>query len=85
MPCKLTVIRPSDFVEFRKEAIQQGIHDRFEGQVRLYPGNIARKARPTSSRGGMSTTGSAFRFTKSRQTPIPQSHPTGWCWAQGRA
>ncbi len=37
MPCKLTVIRPPDFVEFRREAIQQGIHECFEGQVRLHP------------------------------------------------
>jgi amino acid adenylation domain-containing protein len=45
MPCKLTVIRPPDFVEFRREAIQQGIHECFEGQVRLHAGNIALKAR----------------------------------------
>jgi sugar O-acyltransferase (sialic acid O-acetyltransferase NeuD family) len=32
-------------VEFRREAILQGIHERIEDQVRLYPGCIALKAR----------------------------------------
>jgi sugar O-acyltransferase (sialic acid O-acetyltransferase NeuD family) len=45
MPVKLTVTRPGDFVEFRKEAILQGIHQRFEDQVRLHPRNIALKGR----------------------------------------
>jgi hypothetical protein len=43
MPTKLTVRRPSDFVEFRKESVLQGIHERFEEQVRLYPANVAVK------------------------------------------
>jgi sugar O-acyltransferase (sialic acid O-acetyltransferase NeuD family) len=45
MPVKLTVTRPADFVEFRRESIQQGIHERFEEQVRLHPRNIALKTR----------------------------------------
>jgi hypothetical protein len=36
MPSKLSVRRPADFVEFRKESILQGIHQHIEGQVRLY-------------------------------------------------
>jgi amino acid adenylation domain-containing protein len=41
MPTKLSVMCPPDFVEFRKESIQQGIHERFEEQVRLHPAHIA--------------------------------------------
>jgi hypothetical protein len=41
MPTRLTVTRPPDFVEFPKEAIGQGIHERFEEIVRRHPGNIA--------------------------------------------
>ena len=41
MPHKLNVTRPSDFAEFRKASILQGIHQRFEEQARLHPGNIA--------------------------------------------
>jgi amino acid adenylation domain-containing protein len=44
MPTKLSVARPSDFVGFPQEAILQGIHERFEEIVHLYPGNIALKA-----------------------------------------
>ena len=43
MPTKLSVTPPADFVEFRKDAVLQGIHQRFEEQVRLYPRNIAIK------------------------------------------
>jgi len=45
MPTKLTVACPSDFVPFRKEAVVQGIHQRFEDQVRLHPANLALKTR----------------------------------------
>jgi amino acid adenylation domain-containing protein len=45
MAHKLDVTRPADFVEFRKESILQGIHQRFEGQARLCPGKIALKTR----------------------------------------
>jgi hypothetical protein len=45
MPIKLAVTRPADFVEFRKEFILQGIHQRFEEQARLYPENVALKTR----------------------------------------
>ena len=45
MPTKLTVTRPPDFVEFRRESILQGIHERFEEMVRLHPENIALKTR----------------------------------------
>ncbi len=45
MPTKLIVQRPADFVEFRKESILQGIHQRIEEQVRLHPGNVALKTR----------------------------------------
>jgi sugar O-acyltransferase (sialic acid O-acetyltransferase NeuD family) len=45
VPAKLTVTRPPDFIEFRKESILQGIHQRFEDQVRLHPPNIAMKSR----------------------------------------
>jgi sugar O-acyltransferase (sialic acid O-acetyltransferase NeuD family) len=48
MPAKLIVARPDDFVEFRKESILQGIHERFEEQVHLHPGNIALKTRETA-------------------------------------
>jgi sugar O-acyltransferase (sialic acid O-acetyltransferase NeuD family) len=43
MPTKLTVTRPADFVEFQKSSIFQGIHQRIEEQVRLYPAKIALK------------------------------------------
>lgn len=45
MPKKLAVRRPSDFIEFRQESIQQGIHQRFEEQVRLRPLSTALKTR----------------------------------------
>lgn len=45
MPTKLTVTCPPDFVEFGKGSILQGIHQRFEEQVRLHPGNFAIKTR----------------------------------------
>ncbi len=48
MPTKLTVTRPPDFVGFPKEAIGQGIHERFEEIARRYPENIALKARETA-------------------------------------
>lgn len=48
MPSRLIVSRPPDFVEFPKESIFQGIHERFEEQVRLHPRNIALRARDVS-------------------------------------
>jgi sugar O-acyltransferase (sialic acid O-acetyltransferase NeuD family) len=45
MPTKLTVTRPADFIEFQKASIFQGIHQRIEEQVRLYPANIALKTK----------------------------------------
>jgi non-ribosomal peptide synthetase component F len=48
MPTKLTVTRPADFVEFARASIFQGIHERIEEQVRLYPRNIALKTRDTA-------------------------------------
>jgi len=48
MPKKLTVACPPDFVGFPKEAVVQGIHQRFEEQVRLHPQNIAIKTRETA-------------------------------------
>ncbi len=48
MPIKLTVAKPADFVEFARASIFQGIHERIEEQVRLYPGNIASKTRDTA-------------------------------------
>jgi len=45
MPTRLTVARPSDFVEFPKESVSQGIHQRFEEQVRRHPGHIALRTR----------------------------------------
>jgi sugar O-acyltransferase (sialic acid O-acetyltransferase NeuD family) len=45
MPTKLTVTRPSDFIEFKKLSILQGIHQRIEEQVRLYPASIALKTK----------------------------------------
>jgi amino acid adenylation domain-containing protein len=48
MPSKLTVRRPSDFVEFRKESILQGIHERFEEVVRRHPATVALKTRETA-------------------------------------
>jgi sugar O-acyltransferase (sialic acid O-acetyltransferase NeuD family) len=41
METKLSVRRPADFIEFRKESILQGIHQRIEDQVLLYPEKIA--------------------------------------------
>jgi hypothetical protein len=35
MPTRLVVTRASDFVEFRKECVRQGIHQRFEEQVHI--------------------------------------------------
>jgi amino acid adenylation domain-containing protein len=48
MPTKLTVKCPRDFVFFPKDAVFQGIHQRFENQVRLYPDNVALKTRHVS-------------------------------------
>ena len=48
MPRRLTVTCPSDFLAFPAEAINQGIHERFEKQVRLYPRNVALKSRDTA-------------------------------------
>ena len=48
MPKKLVVRRPSDFIEFHQESIQQGIHQRFEEQVRLRPLSTALKTRDES-------------------------------------
>ena len=48
MPAKLIVTRPPDFVEFRKDSINQGIHQRFEEQVRFFPGKIALKTQEVS-------------------------------------
>jgi sugar O-acyltransferase (sialic acid O-acetyltransferase NeuD family) len=45
MPTNLSVGRPADFVPFRPESILQGIHQRFEEQVRIHPENIAFKSR----------------------------------------
>jgi sugar O-acyltransferase (sialic acid O-acetyltransferase NeuD family) len=45
MPTKLTVTRPPDFIEFQKASIFQGIHQRIEEQVRLYPDHVALKTR----------------------------------------
>ena len=45
MPTKLTVTRPSDFLEFRMDSTNQGIHQRFEEQVRLYSSRVALKSR----------------------------------------
>jgi amino acid adenylation domain-containing protein len=41
MPTRLTVACPPDFVPFPRESILQGIHERFEHQVRLHPQNTA--------------------------------------------
>lgn len=43
MPTRLNIRRPNDFVEFPQSDVEQGIHQRFEDQVRLYPSNIALK------------------------------------------
>lgn len=48
MATRLTVTRPADFVEFHKESVLQGIHERFEEQVRLYPQKVALKTRDTA-------------------------------------
>lgn len=45
MPTRLSVTRPADFVEFRTESIRQGIHERFEEQVRRYPAHLALRTR----------------------------------------
>jgi sugar O-acyltransferase (sialic acid O-acetyltransferase NeuD family) len=45
MPTKLTVTRPADFIEFQKQSILQGIHQRIEEQVRLYPSATALKSK----------------------------------------
>jgi len=45
MPIKLTVTQPSDFLEFRKDSINQGIHQRFEEQVGLHSNRAALKTR----------------------------------------
>lgn len=37
MPMNLSVTKPPDFIEFRSESIQQGVHQRIEKQVQLYP------------------------------------------------
>jgi sugar O-acyltransferase (sialic acid O-acetyltransferase NeuD family) len=37
----LTVSRPADFVAFAADAIQQGIHRRFEDRVRIFPERVA--------------------------------------------
>jgi len=44
MPTKLTVTRPADFAEFQKQSIFQGIHQRIEEQVCLYPSATALKS-----------------------------------------
>lgn len=41
MPTKLTVTCPADFIEFRKASVLQGIHNRIEEQVQLYPAKTA--------------------------------------------
>lgn len=43
MSMKLTVKRPSDFVPFLSTDVSQGIHQRIEKQVRLYPDHVALK------------------------------------------
>ena len=45
MPARLQVRCPADFVEFKKEAIFQGIHERIEDQARRFPGHVALKSR----------------------------------------
>jgi sugar O-acyltransferase (sialic acid O-acetyltransferase NeuD family) len=40
---KLIVTRPPDFLEFRKDSVNQGIHQRFEEQVRLHSSRTALK------------------------------------------
>ncbi len=45
MPTKLTVTRPPDFIEFQKASIFQGIHQRIEEQVKLYPNQVALRTR----------------------------------------
>jgi sugar O-acyltransferase (sialic acid O-acetyltransferase NeuD family) len=42
---RLTVTRPADFVEFRKDSINQGIHQRFEEQARRHSSRVALKTR----------------------------------------
>jgi sugar O-acyltransferase (sialic acid O-acetyltransferase NeuD family) len=41
MPTRLTVTRPGDYREFKKESILQGIHERIQEQVLLYPDKTA--------------------------------------------
>ena len=45
MSTKLSLSRAADFIEFQKEAIEKGIHQRFEDQVRQHPRNIAIKTK----------------------------------------
>src|SRR2546423_1806072 len=40
---RLTVTRPAEFQEFLKESINQGIHQRFQEQVRLHGSRVALK------------------------------------------
>ena len=42
---KLTVTRPPGFLEFHKDSIHQGIHQRFEEQARLHSSRLALKTR----------------------------------------
>ncbi len=44
MPTNLTVARPADFVEFQNQSILQGIHQRIEEQVLLYPSATSLKS-----------------------------------------
>jgi sugar O-acyltransferase (sialic acid O-acetyltransferase NeuD family) len=44
------VKRPDDFVEFRRECIFQGIHQRIEEQSAMYPTNVALKTRTAAYR-----------------------------------
>jgi len=45
MPATLNTKPAADFREFRKQSILQGIHQRIEEQVRLYPNRVALKTR----------------------------------------
>ena len=42
---RLTVTRPPEFLEFRKDSLNQGIHQKFEEQVRLHASRVALKTR----------------------------------------
>lgn len=48
MPVTSEVTRPDGFIEFRKESILQGIHQRVEEQVRRHPGNVALRTAHTA-------------------------------------